>query len=844
MPYLIRHTALSLAIVAASCVGVSQPASAADHQHAVEQVFDVAAGPLDQALTRFADQAGLRLMVVSEVVTRQQTEGLHGRYAVQQGLDRLLLGSGLSARLSGDVILVEKAPTLGAALELGTTTIQGQGMGQMTENSGSYTIGLASVGSKSPTSLRQTPQTVSVVTDQVIQERRMTSLTDAMKATPGITVKSANSNLSNFYSRGFIIENIQIDGAAPMALGTTAGSFYSYKNYDLVEFDHVEVLRGSSGLFGGTGDPGGMINLVRKRPLDTYQLKIDTSVGSWDNYRTQLDVTGPIAFDGRLRGRLVAAYTDRQYFLDDRSTEKPILYGVLEADITDSTMLTLGGRSERLHDNGIGTGVPRYINGDDLGLPRRNSLTTSWAYQDGRSDEVFAKIDHDFNDDWKVNVTYTQTRDSGLIKSSAVMGGADLVDKSGPFWYGSVNRYLSEQHLFDVNVAGKFEAFDRQHELLMGADYQKITSRWRGTRGLTGGGNVDVFDPGSTPWEEPYDDRYMRDYSPNTQEQYGLYSTLRLQLADPLHLIVGARAQRYKFEQVNSEKDVAGFDPNQWVPISDVSRREPTKVVPYGGLVFDLNKDWSTYISYSEIYKPQQLQAKGPLPGSPLEPMTGKTYELGLKGELWDGAVNTALSVYYTEQENRAVLDPTYPGSDILFAGSCCYAAEGKVVSKGFDAEVSGELLDGWDLMAAYTYNINKDRTNNSPFSTVTPKHSVKVWSTYQLQGALKDLKVGGGVNLQSADYVSGFAARLDNTMKPVLDGNGDVIYDAFDYRQAGYAVWNAMAEYQLDEHWALTYNLNNAFDKTYYATVGSSSRQNWYGEPRNHMLTLRGTFW
>ena len=843
----LRLTFLGLTLgVCASGVLVAPTAWAQTAEREVD--FDIPAGSLESALTQFAASAGVSVSYAPAMTSAKQSAGLQGRYAPTIGIEHLLRHSGLQAsRLDNGSFSLTQAVLTPGTLELGATTVMGQGMGEMTENSGSYTTGLTSIGSKTPTSLRQTPQSVSVITDQVIQERRMTSLTDAMKATPGITVKALNSNVSSFYSRGFLVENVQIDGAAPMALGTTAGSFYAYKNYDLVEFDHVEVLRGASGLFGGTGDPGGMINLVRKRPLDSYQLKVDISAGTWDNYRTQFDVTGPLGFDGRLRGRLVAAYTDRQYFLDNRSTEKPTIYGVLEADISDATRLTLGGRSERLHDNGIGTGLPRYTNGDDLKLSRRTSLTTNWAYQDGRSDEVFAKVDHVFNDDWKSNFSYTQTLESGMIKSSAVMGGVDLVDKTGPFWYGSINTYRSEQQLFDMNLAGKFNAFEREHELLLGADYQKITSRWRGTDGLPDGGDVNVFDPGSTPWPEPFDDRrYTRDYSPNAQAQYGVYSTLRLQLADPLHLIVGARVQRYKFDQVYREKDVDPIDPanpEAWTAYPGAHRREPTKVVPYGGLVYDLSDEWSAYASYSQIYKPQQLQSKGPYPGSALEAMTGRTYETGIKGELWGGAVNTSLAIYYTERENQAVADPAYPESNVLFASNCCYLAQGKVISKGFDMEISGEVMPDWNLMAGYTFNQNKDRTTSSTFSSVTPRHSAKLWSTYRLPGLFNDLKVGGGMTIQSKDYVSGVATVLGNDLKPVLV-NGRPVTQPFDYNQSGYAVWNAMAEYRVDEHWTLAYNLNNIFDKTYYATVGPSNRQNWYGEPRHQMLTLRGTFW
>ncbi|MDD0984455.1 STN domain-containing protein, partial [Pseudomonas shahriarae] len=166
MQHLIRHTALSLALATASAVGMSLPAQAAQQQKSDSRTYAIEAGQLDQVLTRFAEQSGLRLMVVSELVAGQRSDGLRGNYPVQQGLDRLLLNSGLVARLSDDVILIEKAPVQGGALELGATTIQGQGMGEMTENSGSYTTGLTSIGSKTPTRLRQTPQSVSVVTAQ------------------------------------------------------------------------------------------------------------------------------------------------------------------------------------------------------------------------------------------------------------------------------------------------------------------------------------------------------------------------------------------------------------------------------------------------------------------------------------------------------------------------------------------------------------------------------------------------------------------------------------------------------------------------------------------------------
>lgn len=804
---------------------------------------NVPAQSLDKALTELGKQTGLQVLFGPDMVAGKKSTAVKGTLEPEAALEALLKDAGLTFRIENNTVILGPENGASSTLELGTTTIQGQGMGEMTENSGSYTTGLTSIGSKTPTSLRQTPQSVSVVTSQAIQDIKAVDLNDALKVAPGITLQKTSVRTSDFYSRGFMIQNIQIDGAAPMALGNSSGSFYSNKNYDLVEFDHVEVLRGASGLFGGTGDPGGMINLVRKRPLDAYQLKIDTSAGSWDRYRTQFDVTGPMGFDGKLRGRLVAAYSNNGSFQDHLSDEKPTVYGVLEADILPSTRLTFGGRSERIHVNGSGIGLPRYSTGGDLGLSRRTSLTQGWAYQDGRSQELFAKIDHEFNDDWKVNATYTKTLESGLSKSAFAANGLNPVTLKGTIWNGNTTAYRSEQGSADINLAGKFDAFGLRHEFLLGMDHQKITSRWRGTQQSAGSGSdVDVFDPDATPWPQPPTRKdFFREYSPNDQVQYGLYSTLRLQLAEPLHLIVGARAQRFKYDLLyTADWDQTGA----WAPESNVSTREPTKVTPYGGLVYDLTDEWSTYASYAEQYRPQQQRLQGPQPGSAIEAMKGRTYETGLKGELFGGAVNTSFALYYTERENEAVVDLRYPTTQVQFGGNCCYLPQGKVISKGVDMEISGEVLPDWMLIAGYTYNNNQNRTKNAAFSTITPKHMVKLWSTYRLPGRLNDLKLGGGVNLQSATYVSGTAGVVGSDGNPVKDANGRDLSIPFDYKQSGYAVWNAMAEYRLDENWTVAYNLNNVFDKTYYSTVGSSYSGNWYGDPRNHMLTLRGTFW
>ncbi|MDU9389041.1 TonB-dependent siderophore receptor [Pseudomonas sp. zfem002] len=831
--------ALRLALLGLTLGSAAQPLLAvADSTQQQTRSYRIPAGSLDSVLGAFGQQAGVMIGVDAALTAGLHSDGLSGDYSVADGLARILqatrlqaLGDGLGYRL------VPRPERLANVLELGTTTISGQGMGEMTENSGSYTTGLVSVGSKTPLSLKDTPQSVSVITRRMIEDQRMTILPDAMKRTPGIVTRNANYHTQQYYSRGFGIDNVQIDGAAPMDIGNGIGTFYSDRMYDMAAYDHVEVLRGASGLLGGTGDPGGIVNLVRKRPLDHYQLKLDTSAGSWDNYRSEVDVTGPLAFDGALRGRLVAAYTDRQYFMDNRGTEKPLLYGILEADLGSDTTLTLGGSYDKVKENGTGDGLPRYSTGGDLHLPRHTWYTTDQAWSDSYSREWFAKVDHYFNDDWKLNTSYTYSYNHSTTEGVIPYGSVDETTNNGPYWWGSYVSSWSKQSVFDINLSGGFDAFGRRHELLLGADYQKVTSRWRGAPGMRGkGGLIDLWNPGATPLDgDETSHVFWRDYSPNTREQYGVYSTLRLQLSDPLKLVAGARAQRYKFEQAYQMRNSDGS--GDWALRDRVADREPTTLVPFGGLIYALDEQWSTYVSYAEVFKPQAQKLQGPKDApSSIQPMTGRTWETGIKGELFDGALNLSAALFYTTRKNQAAIDPAYPDPVFSYSGACCYKAQDKITSKGIDLEASGEIAPGWEILAGYTWNRVQNDTAETLYSTITPKHLFKLWNTYTLPGAFSDLRVGAGVTVQSPTYVSGQAYRFDSVGN-VIDSRD------YDFSQAGYAVYDALVEYKVDANWTVALKGNNLFDRRYYESVGTSEYGNYYGEPRNFVLTLRGVF-
>ena len=827
----------------------SEPSPVATNREA-DEVGDYAIepGPLADVLTRYLGQAGLLLAGSLELARDRQSPGLNGRYAARDGLDALLRGSGLRARHQADgSYVLEPVPgepsTQWSAQPSGlpdrslhslrAVRVSARRSGE-TEGSGAYTSDAITVG-KTAQSLREMPQSVTVITRQRLDDQALLDLGSVAEQTAGITVRNVSYRLPAFYSRGFQIESLQLDGGAPMEI-----AMYGNIVPEMAQYDRVEVLRGAAGLLNGTGNPGGAINLVRKMPTRTPQFSVAASIGRWDSYRAEADVSGPLAFDGKLRGRAVLAYDDRKSFQDHRATRKPFFYGVLEADLGPTAVLSVGYREARFKEKGAPDGLPRYSNGADLRLPRHVSLTQDWAFWDGESTEVFGKLSWRLADRWTLRVNATRARQHGYQKGAFAWGGVDPITLEGSQWYGAPQEYWDRQGMFDLNLSGAFDLLGRTHEVLVGVDTQRIRSRWLGNRGHGEYPAVDVFDPDSFDWAEPPTDRWMRDYNPDGRKQYGAAPPPRLAVADGLKAIVGARANKYKYHQEyrwTLDRDSGTWD-NPWTLAAATRYTESVKVTPFAGLVYDIDERWSVYGSYAQIFQPQADRKAGPMPGSALAPMRGRNLEIGLKGELLERRLNTHLALYRTVQDQRAIIDSRFPSESVLYAGSCCYLQQGKVISQGIDAELSGEIAEGVQLYAGYTYNHNRDRTENAIFSTITPKHLLRFWGNWQLPGAASAWQLGAGASIQSRQYVKGTSLPFD----PATGSTGTEEIP-FEYSQGGYAIWNAMISYRLSEVWTLTANLNNLTDKHYYRTVSDAGGGNFYGEPRNLIVTLRGRF-
>lgn len=838
--------------------------------------FDVPAGPLSAALLRFGTQSGLQFNVDSRLTDGKRTDGLKGTYSVEGGLTQLLAGSGLTFRFAGPrTVVIEALPDAGSTRMLGPLRIEGDGSNRAmagingstdvtaTEGSGSYTSDALGIASKMPVSIKDTPQSVSVVTHERIVEQNLTDFSALMAQSAGVsTITGTNGPLeAEFYSRGFRIQRLQIDGGAPLDIASTT-SFGMVPQLDMALYDHAEILRGADGLFNGYGAPGGVISLVRKRPLDHRQVVVEAQAGSWSNYRAMLDATGPLGLDGRLRGRGIVVWQDQDYFYDVASNEKKVVNGVLEFDLTPSTLVSLGASRTWQDAVPFAGGVPRYVDGGDLGLSRETCLCFPWNSYDFDTTEVYGQIEQALGQNWDLKLNVTQTKQERTWTYGVVGGAVNPTTLAGPQMDQVKEDGASKQIAVDFTLSGTFELFGHEQQLVVGANYMDADGAGltRYTSLELDSVPVDVF--GFDPFDPAYAQAssmvpYQR-YPTYRSRQTGAYANLRLTFWEPLHLNIGMRYSTLKSREVLESICEDPLGCMDWFSDDVYAFGEVWDTYPFEystnnfswppsvSLSYDVTDDVTAYVGYTDIYVEQSLMLGSD--GKTVDPITGSNIEAGIKWAARDGRLNATLAAYRIEQKGFASLASdaiTTPDGGTHF---CCYVTDTdlKRVSQGVDVEVTGELLPGWQVAASYTRNENEENgelsfQNGLPLQSRLPEHLFKLWTSYQFQGSgwLGRLNVGGGVNAQSRGYYSGVACLVIDRVTGACTGGTA----AFDFQQPGYAVVSTRASLQLDERWSVALNINNLFDRNYYQTVNNSTGGNWYGEPRNFTLSLRGRF-
>jgi outer membrane receptor for ferric coprogen and ferric-rhodotorulic acid len=816
-----RRLCLGLVLVAGTAAMAQQAAAPAGGAGAVRASYDIPAGPLGPALSRFAASAGVTLSFEPSLTEGRQTAGLRGSHALNEGFARLLSGSGLEAvaRVGGGYTL-RRATAAAARTDsaAGATTLEEVRVtadaerSNTSEGTGSYAARASTTATGLNLSLRETPQSISVVTRQRMDDEAIESVTEVLQRSTGVAVNALDSERLNAYSRGFSLSSYQIDGQ-PTWYSVVYGTGLTLS--DMVIYDRVEVVRGAAGLLAGAGDPSGTVNLVRKRPTADFAGYVSGSLGSWDNRRGEVDVSGPLNAAGTLRGRFVSAWQDTDSYRDRYSNEKQIAYGVVEADIAPDTLLTLGLDYQKNKPKGVSfSGLPLFwYDGSEVGYRRSASsgaAGSTWN-QDART--LFASVDHGFGGGWKARVAYSNyltQRDGTRISAS---WGPVRQDGSVQL-YGGYGEGRSEQNSIDARLSGPFELFGRQHQLLVGLNASKATDRITSFSdpryGLTEGQRI----PGSIlDWDGSYPAVAANTvHSGIAQEtkQTGIYASGRFSLTDSLSLVLGNRISSIDYDYLWTSYAARTSQTQDY--------RRHGESTPYAGIVYDLNPNWSVYASYTSIFKQQQYKDRN---NRPLDATTGVNYELGTKATFLDGKLNATFAVFRIEQDKLPVRDSGYAAT--LPDGSRAYVSVDGATTRGAEVELSGEIAPRWQAYASYSHSRTEDRTGLS-LTTEAPENLVKLGTSYRFSGALSGLTVGGNVYWQSdTSFTSAW---------PVV-GTA---------RQDAYTLVGLMARYQINRQTSISVNIDNLFDKTYHGIDPTFSTK-LYGAPRSVLVTAKYTF-
>ncbi|MFX4267254.1 TonB-dependent siderophore receptor [Aliarcobacter butzleri] len=757
-----------------------------------QDVYTVKNMSLKQALEKISKESKLAYIVDESLISGKTAPNIENVQGLKNALNQVLNGSGLEATIEKGTIIIEKIVGQGTVLE--PISVNDSYLGSTTENSNSYTTGSMNTATKLDLSIRETPQSVSVVTQQQIEDKGLENITDVVNSVTGLSSNNLDSERNSYSARGFGINNYQIDGVT-----TTydSGFMTGETSQDLTMYDRVEIVRGSTGLLTGAGNPSAAINLVRKH-ANSKEFKGDVSLqgGSWDKYKGTLDVQAPLDEKGNVRARIATSYEEKKSFIDYYENKKTVLYGVVDADITDNTRVSLGTSYQKNDPKGsMWGGLPsKFSDGTSTNWDRSKSTASDWTYWSSENKNYFTNVEHYFDNDIKLYGAYSYSDNYGDSKLSYVSGSLDKNTGSG-LSTAAVQGYenFQKQHNVDIYTSIPFQVNKLDHEIVAGVMYTEQDLEAYNTPSIAGSfnSNIDNFYTYKGT-SEPKWGKSSQVVDTNTKQTAG-YLVGRISLTDSLKFIGGSRI-------TNWERDAFNYGEKQNYEHNNI-------LTPYAGLVYNINDNYTIFTSYTDIFNPQSERDKN---GKYLNPIEGKNYEAGIKAAFFEDKLNASFSVFRIEQDKLAQTDP----SGAMIPGTTTQAsieAEG-TTSKGFEIDINGEITDNWNLGIGYSQFEAKDATDNK-INTSFPRKTFNVFSKYSWD----KFSLGAGANWREKTYENGV-------------------------EQESYVLVNAMAKYKIDKDLSVQLNVNNIFDEKYYTNIGFYNQVS-YGDPRNFTLTMKYDF-
>ncbi len=646
-----------------------------------------------------------------------------------------------------------------------------------------YNPSEANTATRTDTPLRDVPASISVIPRQVLEDQGAVRLDEALRNVSGVTFSNSVGNRGqNFLIRGFTSTQYR-NGLREDAGG--GGTFNTRTAQETANIERIEVLRGPSSVLFGQGEPGGIINLVSKMPLDTPLYEVQFTAGSYDFYRPTLDLSGPLTDDGALAYRLNVAYEDAGSFRDFVESRRYFIAPTLAWTISPRTQLTLEAsylQDRRSPDTGL-----IVLNGDDrpADLPFSRTLADPDNFVQ-LYDETRAtlSLEHNFADNLSLRSAFRYTTSFESFREGLSFINALLDDNRTVELGVAFGDQFFETYTWQNDLNWQFNTGPIAHNLLLGVEVRNssvfFSSQVPDDQQNIFGGFLDIFDPNFDEITYTSGSQVFTEGDRTLQRVLGVYLQDQIDLLDNLKLLVGGR-----FDTVENEEVFRVFD--------FVQDGTDSAFSPRVGLVYQPNDVWPLYANYARSFVPVLGQSAT---NTPFEPTRGTQYEIGAKADFLDGRLSALLSAYNITRSNITTTDTNNPNFSIQV---------GEQRSRGIDVNIAGEILPGWNVIASYAL-IDARITEDNRFEggnrlNNVPNNSASLWSTYQIRaGNLQGLGFGLG-----AFFVGERSGDLDNT-----------------FTLPGYTRVDAAIYYEREQFQA-GLNFKNLFDTRYFS--GSQGR-------------------
>lgn len=619
-----------------------------------------------------------------------------------------------------------EAPQVEEEIEI---VVRGEG-----EQERDYQVPNATTATKTDALLRDIPQSIQVVPEQLLEDRQVQRVEEALENVSGVQQTVSSLNIaSGFLIRGFDTTNIYRDGLRDPT--------NSISGAELANVDRVEVLKGPAAVLYGQGELGGLVNLVTKQPLAEPFYSVEGTVGNFNLYGGAIDLTGPLNDSKTLLYRLNVSGQRSDTFIDFSEIERYQIAPVLTWRIGEKTTLTFeGDYQDRRYPEVPGLPAIGTVLSNPLGeLPRDRFLgEPDFNFRDIESLRVGYNFEHRFSENWAVRNSFKAAFQSLESEFAFPIG---LKDDNRTFdqLYAATNEPDDRDvYAVDTNVVGKFQTGGIQHQLVFGVNFDSFNvSRNIFLARLA---PIDIFNPvyGRSPG-----DIVRRIITKDRSESLGFYVQDQISLLENLKLVLGGR-----FDRVNQEQEN--------LVSSTTNEQQNEAFSPRVGIVYQPIQPVSLYASFSRSFNPA---TPGTIlaSGAAAEPERGTQYEVGIKTEFLQGRLSSTLAFYELTRSNVLTPSPTDPFASVQ---------TGEQRSRGVELDVAGEILPGWRVIASYAYTdaqITQDNEYDIGNRLVNvPKNSASLWTTYEVQnGGLKGL--GFGVGLR---YVGEREGDLENSFE------------------------------------------------------------------------------